>query len=149
MPNKVITKEANDVLVALTHDDNYVQSLPVSQLDFDEAVNRMLTSHQSGNKKGVVNCAYHIARIESRRWFNFGLLTNVKHSEDGKGVIITNDSDMSIQCNITDKTFKMYSQLVQLIQKAKELDKKVYLRTSAFGEWNNNEWFDMIQVSFK
>jgi len=149
MTNKVINKEAKDVLVALTNNDNYVQSLSVNQLNFDEAVNRMLTSHQSGNKKGVVNCAYHIARIESRSWFDFGLLTNVKHSEDGKGVIITNDSDMSIQCNVTDKTFKMYPQLVQLIQKAEELDKKVYLKTSAFGDWSNTEWFDMIQVSFK
>jgi len=144
----VVNKEAKDVLVALTNNDNYVQTLSVSQLNFDEAVERMLTHHLSGNKKGVINCAYHIARIEARTWFDFGVLESVDHSEDGKGVVITSSDGVIVQCNTTDKTFRMYQQLVTLKSRAEQLDKKVYLRTSAFGEWSSAEWFDMIQVAF-
>ena len=144
----VVNQEAKDVLVALTNNDDYVQTLPINQLNFDEAVERMFIHRQSGNKKGVQNCAYHIARVESRDWFDFGVLENVDHSEDGKGVVIMNGDGLTIQCNTTDKTFRMYPQLKTLQAKAEKLDKKIYLKTSAFGEWSNTEWFDMIQVAF-
>ena len=145
--SKAVTKK--EVLTALDSVENHSDSLPVGNLNFEEAAERMMLSHKKGNKKGVVNCAYHIARIESRTWFDFGLLKKVGHSADGRGVVITNKGGSTLQCNTTDKTFRMYEQLVTLKSRAEAINKDVYLQTSAFGDWAANEWFDMVQVSFK
>jgi len=146
MPKAVTKKE---VLTALDNVENHSDSLPISNLNFEEAIERMIAKHLKGDKKSVVNCAYHIARIESRKWFNFGVLEDISHSEDGRGVVIINKNGLTLQCNTTDKTFNMYANLIRFKSRADAIKKDVVLQTSAFGDWDPSEWFDMIQVSFK
>jgi hypothetical protein len=153
--NPVISQEVADTVV--TTFVSASPSLPVDMMGPNEVSKAKLEEQEKpeGNKKRLLSLVRRDAHLLEREftggWFNFGQIVKqeVIPTPRGLQIQLTNYRKDTIKCNVNRNNLYLMSDLEKAKIIASNENKALYLMTSAYGDWDNNKWFDSLYVSFK
>ena len=92
-----------------------------------------------------------LERMAEGGFLDFGQIVTHNIVADTRNVMLklTNYKKQSITMNVNKFTLKTVTDLQKAILIAENTGKNLYLYTSAWGSYNNSEWFDTVYVTFK